>query len=182
MHPYHTAPMSKSELPERVDAYKMADQSSQLEGVIAFGRMKRLSELVVEDGADFEAQLQFERDEEKRRLVSGSVSGSVALECQRCLQPVQYDLQSHFRLGIVYNDEMARALPGDLEPLMLLPDQSLDLADMIEEELLLSLPMYAAHEPGDCQIQTEFKPDDQDESPATEKDNPFKVLESLKRS
>ena len=174
--------MSKSELPERVDAYKLADQSSALEGTIAFGRLKRLSELVVDDGADVDAQLQFGRDEEKRRLVSGSVSVSVALECQRCLQPVRYDLHSRFRLGIVYNDEMARALPGDLEPLMLLPDQSLDLAEIIEEELLLSLPMYAAHELGECQIQTEFKPDEQDESPATEKDNPFKVLESLKRS
>lgn len=174
--------MSKTELPERVDAYKLADQASVIEGTVAFGRMKRLSDLVVKDGAGFEARLEFERDEEKRRLVSGSVSGSVALECQRCLMPVHYELDSHFRLAIVYNDEMARALPGDIDPLMLLPDQSLELAEMIEEELLLSLPMYAAHEPGECQIQTEFKPESQEESPETEKDNPFKVLESLKRS
>ncbi|MHA7878286.1 MAG: YceD family protein [Saccharospirillum sp.] len=174
--------MSKSELPERVDAYKLADQTSTLDGEIAFGRMARLANLVVEESDAFKAQLRFDRDSEQRRVVSGWVEGRVALECQRCLRPVHYDLHSRFDLAIVYNDEMARALPGSLEPLMLLPDQSLDVAELVEEELLLSLPIKAVHDPNQCQIQTEFKPDEQDDRPGAEKDNPFKVLESLKRS
>ena len=174
--------MSKSELPDRVDAYKLADQLTHLEGVVASTRLSRLAEAVLSQDAEFKASLDFNRDAEQRRVVTGEVSGSVELECQRCLQAVKHTIDSRFHLAIVYNDEMAKALPSGLEPLMLLPNQPLDVAEVIEDEVLLSLPMHAMHAPGECEIQTEFKPDDSEagEVPA-QKDNPFKVLESLKK-
>ena len=175
--------MSKSELPERVDAYKLADQGPQnLEGVVPSTRLSRLTDVVLSRDAEFKAALNFNRDAEQRRMVTGDVSGKVVLECQRCLQPVSVALDGHFAMAVVYNDEMAKALPADIDPLMLLPDEPLVVAELVEDELLLCLPMHAMHGEGECQIQTEFKPDDAgvDETPV--KDNPFKVLESLKRS
>lgn len=173
--------MSNSELPERVDAYKLTDQGSRLEGVVPSERFPRLIDTVLSQDAEFSASLNFDRDEEKRRIVEGSVSGNVEMECQRCLRPVAIHLEGRFSLAIVYNDEMAKALPASMEPLMLLPDEPLVVAEVLEDELLLSLPMHAKHAPGECQIQTEFKPDDADESDQPEKENPFKVLESLKK-
>ncbi|WP_157954445.1 YceD family protein [Saccharospirillum mangrovi] len=134
-------------------------------------------------GDAFEAELDFFQDEEHRRIVTGTVRGQVELECQRCLQPMVQPLDSRFRLAIVYNDEMAKALPADDEPLLLLPDESLDPASIVEEELLLSLPLQAMHSEAECRIQTEFKPETDDTSTATEptRDNPFQVLASLKK-
>jgi uncharacterized protein len=175
--------MSKSELPERVDAYKLADQGPQnLEGVVPSTRFLSLADVVLSQDAEFKAALNFNRDAEQRRIIDGDVSGHVILECQRCLQPVSVGLDGHFTMAVVYNDELAKALPADIDPLMLLPDQPLIVAELVEDELLLCLPMHAMHDDGKCQIQTEFKPDvsELDESPV--KDNPFKVLESLKRS
>ncbi len=174
--------MSKSELPDRVDAYKLADQHTFLEGVVSSNRLSRVADAVLSQDAEFKAALNFNRDAEQRRVVFGEVSGRVELECQRCLRPVSHSIDSQFNLAIVYNDEMAKALPASLEPLVLLPDQPLDVADIIEDEVLLSLPMHAMHPEGECEIQTEFKPDDADETASSDKkDNPFKVLESLKK-
>lgn len=175
--------MSKSELPERVDAYKLADQGPQnLEGVVTSARLLRLEDAVLSQDAEFNARLNFDRDAEQRRIVTGEVSGQVVLECQRCLQPVSVALDGHFTMAVVYNDEMAKALPADIDPLMLLPDEPLVVAELVEDELLLCLPMHAMHDDGECQIKTEFKPDDAGVEEAPVKDSPFKVLESLKRS
>lgn len=175
--------MSKSELPERVDAYKLADQGPQiLEGVVPSTRLARLTDAVLSLDVEFTAALSFSRDAEQRRIVAGDVSGQVVLECQRCLQPVSVALNGQFTMAVVYNEEMAKALPADIDPLMLLPDEPLVVADLVEDELLLCLPMHAMHDEGECQIQTEFAPDDSEVEEAPVKDNPFKVLESLKRS
>jgi uncharacterized protein len=175
--------MSKSELPERVDAYKLADQGPQnLEGVVPSTRLTRLADVVLSQDAEFKAALNFDRDAEQRRIVAGDVSGHVVLECQRCLQPVSVALDGQFTMAVVYNEEMAKALPADIDPLMLLPDEPLIVAELVEDELLLCLPMHAMHDDGECQIQTEFKPDDSEVEETPVKDNPFKVLESLKRS
>lgn len=174
--------MSKSELPDRVDAYKLADQQTRLDGVVSSSRFMRLAEAVLSQDAEFQASLDFNRDAEQRRVVTGDVSGAVELECQRCMRAVRCSIDSRFHLAIVYNDEMAKSLPSDLEPLMLLPDQQLNVAEVIEDEVLLSLPMHAMHAEGECKIQTEFKPDESEmDDVSTQKDNPFKVLESLKK-
>lgn len=173
--------MSNSELPERIDAYKLTDQGSRLEGVVSSVRLERLADAVLSQDAQFNAVLNFNRDTEQRRVVEGSISGNVEMECQRCLQPVAFHLDSRFALAVVHNDEMAKALPASFEPLLLMPDQPLLVAEVLEDELLLSLPMHAMHAEGECEIQTEFKPEGESESEQPEKENPFKVLESLKK-
>lgn len=176
--------MSKSELPDHLDAYKLAEQKTSVSGRVSPARLTRLSDAVLRIEDCIEAQLDFFQDEQHRRLVAGHVSGLVELECQRCLQPMQQPLDSRFRLAIVYNDEMAKALPAEDEPLMLLPDESLDPAIILEEELLLCLPLQAMHDETECRIQTEFAPaEDEPGSTTTEpaRDNPFQVLASLKK-
>jgi len=176
--------MSKSELPDHLDAYKLAEQKVSLSGQVSPARLTRLGDAVLRIDDSIEAQLDFFQDEEYRRIVAGQVSGSVELECQRCLQPMTQQLDSQFRLAIVYNDEMAKALPADDEPLMLLPDESLDPAVILEEELLLCLPLQAMHDETECRIQTEFAPAEEERAsaePEPARDNPFQVLASLKK-
>lgn len=176
--------MSKSELPDHLDAYKLADQSVSISGQVSASRLTRLNGAVLRLDDSIEAELDFFQDEEHRRIVAGHVSGRVELECQRCLQPMVQPLDSDFRLAIVYNDEMAKALPADDEPLMLLPDEALDPATIVEEELLLCLPLQAMHDEAECRIQTEFAPAPDEVASSdeeTSRENPFQVLASLKK-
>ncbi len=89
-------------------------------------------------------------------------------------------MSGEFSLALVYSDEMAKALPANLDSLLLLPDEPLDIAEIVEDELLLSLPMHAMHDTNDCQINTQFGMDEVSESTVTEAPNPFDILKDLK--
>ncbi|MEJ2042042.1 MAG: YceD family protein [Reinekea sp.] len=171
--------MSNFELPEQVNPYQLADKSADLSGVISASRLKRLEQASDELVSDAEAQLSFYWDDSGRRVISGEVTGTAQLLCQRCLQPFERKLEGSFQLALVYNDEMAKALPTHLDSLLLLPDEPLDLALIVEDELLLSLPMYANHPEGECQIETRFGADEPEGQPE-KAPNPFDVLKDLK--
>jgi uncharacterized protein len=171
--------MSDFELPDRVNPYQLADKLSRLEGVIGAKRLKRLEEATAGIDESAQVSLGFDRDESGRRLISGHVTAIVNLQCQRCLQVYGSKLEGDFTLALVYNDEMAKALPTHLDALLLLPDALLDVADVVEEELLLSLPMHAMHPEGECRIETQFGTDEPTGS-AGKAPNPFDVLKVLK--
>ncbi len=73
------------------------------------------------------------------------VSAKVELVCQRCLDNVAYALKSKTTLTVVRDDEEAKRLLKELEPL-LVDDDELDLYQLVEEELSLALPSVALHE------------------------------------
>lgn len=170
--------MSNFELPERVNPYQMADKLSELAGEVSRERLSRLEEATEGVVRSAQAKLSFDRDGSGRRVVSGQVSGTVDLLCQRCLKAFQYELDGSFNMALVYNDEMARALPADLDSLLLLPDQPLDVAMIVEDELLLCLPMHAVHPFGECHIETQFGADESEDFP-DQAPNPFDVLKDL---
>ncbi|WP_196157878.1 YceD family protein [Reinekea sp. G2M2-21] len=170
--------MSNFELPDRVNPYQLADKKSELSGEINAQRLKRLDD--VTEGVTESAQttLSFDLDDSGRRVITGHVQGAADVLCQRCLKAFNYKLEGSFNLALVYYDEMAKALPAHLDSLLLLPDEPLDVASIVEDELLLCLPMHAMHPEGECHIETHFGADESGEVP--ERANPFDVLKDLK--
>jgi len=81
----------------------------------------------------------------------------------------------------VFNDEQAQNLPRTYEPL-LVEDEKLVVLDVVEEELILSLPMFAYHDA--CEVdgykQTEEAEVAAEELAEEKKPNPFEVLSALK--
>lgn len=86
------------------------------------------------------------------RLIDGTPSGvlqlqaGVVLECQRCLRPVRRTVESESLLAFVAQEDAL--LPADHEPVVGDP-RRVDLAALIEEELLLAVPLIARHAPGE---------------------------------
>ncbi len=172
--------MSNFELPERINPYQLADKQVQLEGVVDAKRLKRLGEATSGVIEPAKVDMKFGRDESGRRVISGTVSAVVDLQCQRCLTAYRDELDGDFSLALVYNDEMAKALPAHLDSLLLLPDEPLDIADIVEDELLLCLPMHAMHPEGECRIETQFGVDESVDAVEQKRPNPFDVLKNLK--
>ena len=73
----------------------------------------------------------------------------------------------------------ADLLPESYEPL-LVNEPTVSLLEMIEDELLLSLPLVIRHEESECQLKQEYSngATDDHEGPA---EHPFAVLEQLKK-
>jgi len=170
--------MSDTTLPKTVDPLKYADQDKVLEGHLSIHLMPRLAETLVESTGEVDVKLIFGRDAQNLRVLNGELTTRLLLTCQRCLQPVETPIQSRFSLGIVLNDEQAQNLPRVYEPLLVEPDK-LVVLDVIEEELILSLPMFAYHD--DCVIESGSQAEHKDNEGVSEKTNPFSVLSELKK-
>jgi uncharacterized protein len=74
------------------------------------------------------------------------VSAEVVLTCQRCLGPLRRTLESASRLA--FAEEGAPELPSDYEAVGSDP-RKLDLAALVEDELLLALPLIPQHDAGE---------------------------------
>ncbi|HSW04862.1 YceD family protein [Aquabacterium sp.] len=125
----------------------------------------------------------------ERRAVAGSepelwlhlsANAAVWLTCQRCLQPFEQPLAVDTRVRFVRDEAQAEALDAELEEDVLALPRWLDLRTLIEDELLLALPLVPRHEhcPQPLPVRVDDLADD-DEAPA-ERPNPFAVLQALK--
>ena len=169
--------MLNVKLPKVVDPRQLADRGIQLTGVIAVKDMTELASMLVESGAEVLADLNFSRDELRIRTIIGSAKATVQVQCQRCLEPGDVELAANVNLAISYSEEKALTLPKYYDPLVV-EDDEVELLPLIEQELILSLPLVSYH--ANCSIQTSFGDGDTEASAAPERPNPFSVLASLK--
>ena len=70
----------------------------------------------------------------------------VWLTCQRCLQPLALSLSLDRRLRFVHGESQAEAMDAEIEDDVLALPLWLDLRELIEDELLLALPLVPRHD------------------------------------
>ncbi len=84
-------------------------------------------------------------DEQQHYLLAGAVSCQVSLTCQRCLRAVRYRLGGDFLLALLRGEDEASDLPARFDPLVLANNDELEVNRVIEDELLLDLPISPMH-------------------------------------
>ncbi|MFL0796562.1 MAG: YceD family protein [Cellvibrionaceae bacterium] len=137
--------------------------------------------MLANNSGEIAVELDFDRDEGGRPMVTGSLNGEVQVTCQRCLDAMPFALSTNVRVGLVWDDEQARALAKDVEP-WLVDEDPKDLYELVEDEILLVLPYTVYHdEPCGSGWKDTTEAEHAEENPP-EKDNPFKVLEQLKKN
>lgn len=169
--------MSVAPLPRVIEPLKLIEQRVDLEGSVALSECERLQETLLDQQGDIHVQLRFGKDEEGQRIITGSVQAEVRMECQRCLQAVKLSVQGDINLAIARHEDAVKALPGYYDPL-LLEAPEIELWPLIEQELLLSLPIVAKHPEGECSVDSSYQA--KDEQLEQDKPNPFAVLAELK--
>jgi uncharacterized protein len=173
--------------PHRLDVGAFASARGELAGDWAADRLTRLTAatLAPEDGTA-RSTVGWRTSGERRVLAGAGLQPSLAisadtevtLECQRCLQPMRVSLHADRRIFFVEGEAAAEALDAESEDDVLALTPALDLADLIEDELLLALPLVPRHEHCPEPLPRAFVEDDPAIDPA---DNPFAVLAALKR-
>ncbi|MBK8185977.1 MAG: DUF177 domain-containing protein [Cellvibrio sp.] len=169
---------SDKALPRQVDPRRFAQQGINIDGYVPAAEMPRLIEATLDSAAKVQVELSFAVNEEKKKVVTGRACGELTLVCQRCLDPVQLPVEANVSLAIVWDEEGADALPSYLDP-WIHGEGLADLYEMIEEEMLLSLPAVAYHNETciEASLLSAGKPVE-----VQVKKNPFNVLEQLKSS
>lgn len=184
---YYAALMFDTRLPVHIDPFRMAETRRLLEGKYALNDMTRLGESLQDTEGEVSVSLEFGIDNEGIRFIRGRVQAEVSLICQRCLEVMRYPIDSEFVLGLVRSMAEAEALPSHYEPLVV-DDEPQYLRDIIEDELLLALPIVAMHEQDACRAELNLGTTKQSEKAQEEKDtgavasdSPFAVLADLKK-
>ena len=164
-------------LPEIIDPIALCKQGVELTGEIPLNSMKRLETIVIDVVGDARVELYFSITDQAEKLITGRVAGAVLAECQRCLQPVQVDINCEVNLQLVNDEADMAELSDEREPLLLQDESEFQLLEIVEDELLLGLPIVALHDESVCQISsTSSEPVD-----LSNKSNPFSALSSLKQ-
>ncbi len=157
-----------------------AERGARSAGEIPLEALGRLEGVVQSVSGAVRYSLRLTHTGAHRYRVSGTVEAALVLVCQRCLKPYTHAVVSEFDLAMVRSDaEAQRAVEvDDLEP-VLITDDVLHVADLVEDELLLAVPVVPRHpagEPCELGMASEPVPDDLGAKP-----NPFAVLAELKR-
>ena len=172
----------QNRLPEHVDPFSMADSSRRLSGEMRAGRLKRLADLLGTTDTLLAIELAFGIGEQGVPTVSGIVRGELLLTCQRCLGGMRFPVDIRFTLALARGLEQAESLPAGLDPLIV--DQgALSIVEMIEDEVLLALPVIPTHQgtDGGCAPGSADRIEDQGRARNNQASaNPFAVLARLK--
>jgi uncharacterized protein len=170
-------------LPRLIDPRKFAQQGVNFKGKVAISDMQRLNSLLANDSGEVQADLVFDIDEQRHRSLTGQADVVVEMTCQRCLDASKQPLQVFFNLAMVWSDEQASNLPNSVDPWIVEEGQS-DIYQVIEDELILNLPMVAYHD-HDCIAKSLYSSDEKEaavDEQESKQSNPFQVLKQLKGS
>jgi len=127
-----------------------------------------------------EVDLRFGPDDSGHLGIQGTVRAELRLVCQRCLGALSFRVESNVRLALISADGQMDSLtkrvnPG-FEPLVVVDDEAMVLSDIIEDELLLTLPVVPRHPEGVCEIAQKYVVV---ESIQNDRKKPFAGLEDL---
>ena len=76
-------------------------------------------------------------------------SGTVSLQCQRCLQPMERSLERVSHIALIASEDEADRAPAEREPVRA-PGGRISIGALLTEELLLLLPIVPLHEGHEC--------------------------------
>ena len=140
--------MTAGGIPHHVEPRTLAAKQVLLQGSVEAKGFPRLQGVVSAVLGPVRASAQFFRDEERRYAVEVTISASVTLVCQRCLDEFEWQVDSQALLAVVWNDEQVAKLPKRYEPVI--TGSEMDFWGVLEDELLLALPTYPQHAGSAC--------------------------------
>ena len=158
-----------------IDSLDFAGNSREISGAVQFAELPRLLDMLENPQGILSYTVQGGVDEQGTGFLDVSVAGQCTLRCQRCLNGLDYPVRIETRL-LLRDQATLDALEDDEEEFdSILADTNLNVLDLLEEEILLSLPFAPKHELGACQATD-------GENTQREEKNPFAVLAELKRN
>ncbi len=177
--------MTKVFDPRRLDVKAFAEEGGQLAGQDRLGTHVRLMVETAARGADL--PLDWSAVGELRnpghlhpevwlRLEARAV---LPLTCQRCLGPVDVAVEVTRPFRFVEDESVAMANDDASEEDLLALSRSFDLIDLIEDELLMDMPVAPRHAVCPEPVKLAVADADFDDA-ATERINPFSLLQQLK--
>ncbi|MGI0152235.1 MULTISPECIES: 23S rRNA accumulation protein YceD [Idiomarina] len=173
--------MQKVRVPITVDPVKSAGKQVSYIGLVPGKSLARLQELLLEPMSDVDVSLSFDTDAQGIKRLTGHAEVTVCVACERCSDAMQWPISCDFVYAPITKRQKATEMPEEYEPIELDELGEINLHALVEDELMLALPVVIKHDERECRVDSKAMQWGKiDDAPAA-KDNPFAVLQELKR-
>ncbi|HZW22683.1 YceD family protein [Noviherbaspirillum sp.] len=160
-----------------IDAFEFCRLKERREGEIPVADLPRLAEESVDKAGVVRWSLQGGSDKRGHPQLDLAVSGTVNLMCQRCLTPFAFEIDSGATIILAQDEASADEIDAQLADEsveVIVGSHNFDVAQLVEDEALLTIPLSPKHEV--CPGLTV-----QEAAPEGKKESPFAVLKKLKQ-
>lgn len=164
-------------MPEQVviNSIEFARNGESLNGIVAVANLSRLQDLLFSSSGMLEYTLTGKRGENDKLFLVCAVKGMLQLRCQRCLGALAYPVNLDSELELIEDEQVLPAVVNEDELTDAIKvDPNMDVLALVEDEVLLGLPMAPTHASGDCKAGGNFG------QAETDKQNAFSALAALK--
>ena len=167
--------------PARLDVASFAKDAGELDGRWPLRQFSRIKDSIhaeqpVDDGDEvvWSARGEFReaRGDQPQAWLHLKATARLRLECQRCLGPVELDVDIDRSFRFVAGEDAAAQMDADSDEDVLALTRALDLSELVEDELLLALPLVPMHDVCPVPLLT----GDPEAAENREGPNPFAVL------
>ncbi|NVJ50477.1 MAG: DUF177 domain-containing protein [Gammaproteobacteria bacterium] len=169
--------MQNADVSWSINPFKLAENSAKTQRELKVTQLARFREYLSDDSGVIHAELSGYIDEDRRKLMRCCLRGQVYMACQTTFKEVAVEIASEVVFYPVLSEEAMASAPEEYEA-VLYDSEELDLISLIEDELILTLPI-AVNAPESPEQQS-FGPKIVEQSAA--KPNPFAVLAQLKKN
>lgn len=126
------------------DLRSLAERGAVLEGELELAKLSRLRDLLNSSEGRAWAQLSFRLHSGDMLVMALKCKASLELVCQRCLEPVAYEVSEQIDFAVAEDENSLALVPRDMD-LIALEGDRLQPATLIEDELIVSLPLVPKH-------------------------------------
>ncbi|THK41256.1 MULTISPECIES: YceD family protein [Methylophaga] len=134
------------QLPREIDPFRFAHSGLQITGEIPVSKMSRLSEMLYDDSGTVLVDMQFDIDTTGTPFMLGQFAVTVNLLCERCMESMAHSMNITTKLALVRHEGKVEGLAEQYEPWILNDAKQVDPALMVEDELILALPIVPKHD------------------------------------
>ncbi|RZI73282.1 MAG: DUF177 domain-containing protein [Rubrivivax sp.] len=178
--------MKKDLAPRVLDVRALAQAGATLSGDTALAELPRLAEDTIEAADAGVPHVHWQAHWETRTPRAGTEQNWLRLEastqmpmiCQRCLGPMVQDIEVASLFRFVSDEATAMAEDDDSDEDLLVLTPEFDLLDLLEDELLMEMPIVPRHDV--CPASTALPTSAADPGFQEERPNPFAVLQGLR--
>jgi uncharacterized protein len=129
----------------RGDLETLAGRGGEISGELALSKLTRLIGMLHSEAGSVRASLRFSQRRDRWLGLEMRYEASVELTCQRCLEPFRRELSGDVKWVLADADSMSAAVPDGYEAYEL-TEGRLSPAQLIEDELIVSIPLAPKHE------------------------------------
>ncbi len=134
----------------RLDAFGLARDRGVVEGSVDAHRLPRVADVLAEGPASIEWRIAGVADAMGRPALDVGLSGTVTLNCQRCLADFEWPIEQRTELLLARTEDELAALDAECGSEVVLAGSPIDPLGLVEDELVLALPFAPRHPDGAC--------------------------------